>query len=169
MLIATITVTLTVLALSFVQLQRWREDRNAASIRQDDIYFVPSLTVYPVLAILAIGSGVLVWMAAHLAAGSPYGWAYYASAVLCSGLCLTASVEARRTFIKIDGDEIVMQSLARRRSVQMDDIERVLMMRGAIVFRLRSGRAMIASNVLGWNAALRRRLDLLRLRRSGTD
>lgn len=162
MLIATVAVVIVLLALSFIELKRWNEARSDAHQRQDDIYFIPTVIVYPMLAILAIGSIAIVCIAARQTGNSPYGWVYFSTAVLCSGLCLAMCIETRRTFIKFDGDEMIIQSFARRRSVRVSEIERVTMVKGAIVFRLRSGRAILASNVLGWNVGLRTRLDLLR-------
>ena len=143
MLIATIAVTTLLLALSFVQLRRWNEARNGASIRQDDISFVPTLIAYPMFAILAVGSVVLVCIAARQSGNSPYGWVYHPTAILCSALCLAACIETRHTFIKFEGDEMVIHSLARHRTIRVSD----------------------AANVLGWNVSLRTRLDLLGMRR----
>jgi hypothetical protein len=161
MFIATPTVTLALLSLSVVQLGRWRSARHTAHDRGEDIYFVPALMVYFVAALLAAGTLALMWWAYRQAGTSPYGWGYYTSAVLCAGLCFSASLDARRTFIRIEGDELIMQSLARRRQVSIRDIERVMILKGSIALRLHSGRVMLASNVLGWNAALCARLRLL--------
>jgi hypothetical protein len=162
MLIGTVAAITALLALSLLELKRWNAARDIAHRRHDDLYFVPAAIVYPLFAILAIGSIALVCVGARQG-DSQHGWAYYMSAILCAGLCQAGSAETRRTFVRFDGEEVIFQSLARSRRFRISEVERVMTMRGAIVIWLRSGRVSLASNVLGWNAALRTRLASMNL------